>query len=477
MTQKKKRNILNSIYEQRRSAMSRAPFGVLGKYLEGGIAMQQMELLKHTDKINELLARYGVKFGIYKNNVFKEQLFPFDSIPRIIEHEEFSHLEKGLKQRVMALNLFLKDIYSKKQIVKNGVVPEDFIFVSSGYMAECEGVVPAKDIYSHISGIDLVKGKDDNWYILEDNLRVPSGASYPMIARDLCRRSSPNTFQNYRLEDNRNYADLLRRVMDYVNPGGHTVILTPGRYNAAYFEHSYLAEKTGAHLATGSELVVEKDKLYYISSDGTKERVGAVYRRISDEYLDPMTFNPESLIGIPHIYEVFRKGNVALINAPGNGVADDKGIYYFVPKMIRYYLDEEPILCNAPTYLPFYEEDMKYVLAHFDDLVLKDVAEAGGYGVVFGNSLTKQQKQDFIALLKREPRRFIAQEVIDFQDLDIVDHGEVVPRKADLRAFVLMAEEPMVWKSGLTRFSRNTDSFIVNSSQGGGFKDTWVLYQ
>ena len=439
--------------------------------------MEQLELLKHTDKINELLARYGVKFGIYKNNIFKEQLFPFDSIPRIIGHEEFGHLEKGLGQRVMALNLFLKDIYSKKQIVKDGIVPEDFIFASSGYMAECEGVVPPKGIYSHISGIDLVKGKDNNWYILEDNLRVPSGASYPMIARDLCRRSSPDTFHNYRLEDNRNYAELLRRAMDYVNPGGHTVILTPGRYNAAYFEHSYLAEKTGAHLVTGSELMAENDILYYISSDGTREKVGVVYRRISDEYLDPMNFNPESLIGIPHIYEVFRKGNVALMNAPGNGVADDKGIYYFVPKMIRYYLEEEPVLSNAPTYLPFYEEDMKYVLAHFDDLVLKDVAEAGGYGVVFGNSMTEQQKQDFIALLKREPRRFIAQEVIDFQDLDIVDNGEIVPRKADLRAFVVTAEEPLVWKSGLTRFSRNTDSFIVNSSQGGGFKDTWVLYQ
>lgn len=439
--------------------------------------MEQLELLKHTDQINELLARYGVKFGIYKNHVFKEQLFPFDSIPRIIGHEEFSRLEKGLKQRVMALNLFLKDIYGKKQIVRDGVVPEDFIFASGGYMAECEGVVPPKGIYSHISGIDLVKGKDENWYILEDNLRVPSGASYPMIARELCRRSSPDTFQNYRPEDNRNYAELLRNAMDYVNPGGHTVILTPGRYNAAYFEHSYLAEKTGAHLVTGSELMVEKDYLYYISADGAKEKVGAVYRRISDEYLDPMNFNPESLIGIPHIYEVFRKGNVALLNAPGNGVADDKGIYYFVPKMISYYLNEEPILSNAPTYLPFYEEDMKYVLEHFDSLVLKDVAEAGGYGVVFGNAMTKQQKEDFIALLKREPRRFIAQEVIDFQDLDILDQGKVVPRKADLRAFVLMAEEPVVWKSGLTRFSRNTDSFIVNSSQGGGFKDTWVLYQ
>ena len=439
--------------------------------------MKHLDLLEHTDTVNELLARYGVKFGIYKDNTFKEQLFPFDAIPRIIEAKEYAFLEKGLKQRVLALNLFLKDIYSKKQIVKDGVIPEDFIFASSGYMAECEGAIPPKDIDSHISGIDLVKGKDDVWYILEDNLRVPSGASYPMIARELCRRSSPDTFTDLKIEDNRNYAKLLRRTFDYVNTGGHTVILTPGRYNAAYFEHSYLAEQTGAHLVNGSELTVRDDKLYFITADGELEQVGAVYRRISDEYLDPMNFNPESLIGIPHIYDVFKKGNVALLNAPGNGVADDKGIYYFVPKMIKYYLDEEPVLSNAPTYLPFYDDDMKYVLEHFDNLVLKDVAEAGGYGVVFGNKMTKQQKEDFIALLKEEPRRFIAQEVIDFQDLDILENGEAVPRKADLRAFVLMADEPLVWKSGLTRFSRNPDSFIVNSSQGGGFKDTWVLSQ
>lgn len=433
------------------------------------------ELLEHKDHVNELLARYGVKFGIYKNQQFKEQLFPFDSIPRIIASSEFEQLEKGLKQRVKALNLFLKDIYSEKKIVEDGVIPEDFIFASSGYMAECEGVSPVKDIYSHISGIDLVKGKNGEWYILEDNLRVPSGASYPMIARDICRRCSPKTFHDVHLEDNRNYADLLKKTMDYVNTGGHNIILTPGRFNAAYFEHSYLAEKTGAHLATGDELIVEGDTLYYIAANHKKEKVGAVYRRISDEYLDPMNFNPESLIGIPHLYDVYKKGNVALLNAPGNGVADDKGIYYFVPKMISYYLQEEPILQNAPTYLPFYQEDMDYVLEHFDTLVLKDVAEAGGYGVRFGSSMNKEEKEDFIALLKKEPRRFIAQEVIDFQDLDIVDGQEIVPRKADLRAFVLMQDEPIVWRSGLTRFSRNADSFIVNSSQGGGFKDTWVL--
>lgn len=437
--------------------------------------MEEMNLCRQADTVNELLARYGVKFGIYKNGIFREQLFPFDAIPRVIEAEEFESLERGLKQRVMALNCFIRDIYGEKKIVRDKVVPEEFVYASSGYLAQCEGVLPPKGIYTHIAGIDLVQGKDGQWYILEDNLRVPSGASYPMIARELCRRSSPRTFQQHHIADNRNYAELLRKTMDHVNTGGHTVILTPGRYNAAYFEHSYLAEKTGAHLVTGSELLVENDHLYFIDYSGRKERVGAVYRRISDEYLDPMNFREDSVIGIPHIYDIYRKGNVALMNAPGNGVADDKGIYYFVPKMVKYYLGEEPILQNAPTYLPFYADDMQYTLEHFDDLVLKDVAEAGGYGVVFGSKMTAQQKADFIALLKKEPRRFIAQEVIDFLDLDIMDGGDRVPRKADLRAFVLMGEEPMVWKSGLTRFSRNPDSFIVNSSQGGGFKDTWVL--
>ena len=437
--------------------------------------MKNIDLLKRTDTVNELLARYGVKFGIYKNHTFKEQLFPFDAIPRIIQKDEFAYLERGLKQRVKALNLFLADIYNEKQILKDRIIPEEFIYASSGYLIQCENIHPPKDVFSHISGIDLVLGKDGNWYILEDNLRVPSGASYPMIARELCRRSSPQTFHDYPIEDNRNYAQILKHALDYVNTGGLSVVLTPGRYNAAYFEHSYLAECMKVPLVSNTDLVVENDHLYFVDYSGKKEQVGAVYRRISDEYLDPMNFNKESVIGIPHIFDIFRKGNVALLNAPGNGIADDKGIYYFVPRMIRYYLGEEPILSNAPTYLPFYEDDRNYVLENFDKLVLKDVAEAGGYGVVFGNTMTKKQKEDFIALLKREPRRFIAQEVIDFCDIDILEGNELVPRKADLRAFVVSAEEPVVWKSGLTRFSRNPDSFIVNSSQGGGFKDTWVL--
>ena len=433
-------------------------------------------LIAHSETINKLLARYGVKFGIYKNGEFREQLFPFDPIPRVIGHEEFAFLEKGLRQRVDALNCFLRDIYGKKQILKDGVIPEEFVFSAKGYLPPCDGVVPPKGIYSHISGIDLVQSKNDSWYILEDNLRVPSGASYPMIAREFQRKSAPAAFLHNSVIDNRNYAQMLKSVMDNVNTGGINVILSPGRYNAAFFEHSYLAERTGAVLTTGSDLVCENDNLYYVDYEGRKRRVGAVYRRISDEYLDPMTFYEDSVIGIPHVFEAYRKGNVALLNAPGNGVADDKGIYYFVPRMIRYYLGEEAILQNAPTYLPYYEQDMKYTLDNFDNLVIKDVAEAGGYGVVFGNSLTKEQKADFITLLKNEPRRFIAQEVIDFYDLDILDeNGGRVPRKADLRAFVLTGSETQVWPSGLTRFSRNPNSFIVNSSQGGGFKDTWVL--
>ena len=433
-------------------------------------------LIAHSETINKLLARYGVKFGIYKNGEFREQLFPFDPIPRVIGHEEFTFLEKGLRQRVDALNCFLRDIYGKKQILKDGVIPEEFVFSAKGYLPPCDGVVPPKGIYSHISGIDLVQSKNDSWYILEDNLRVPSGASYPMIAREFQRKSAPAAFLHNSVIDNRNYAQMLKSVMDNVNTGGINVILSPGRYNAAFFEHSYLAERTGAVLTTGSDLVCENDNLYYVDYEGRKRRVGAVYRRISDEYLDPMTFYEESVIGIPHVFEAYKKGNVALLNAPGNGVADDKGIYYFVPKMIRYYLGEDAILQNAPTYLPYYEQDMKYTLDNFDKLVIKDVAEAGGYGVVFGSSLTKEQKADFITLLKNEPRRFIAQEVIDFYDLDILDEaGGRVPRKADLRAFVLTGSETQVWPSGLTRFSRNPNSFIVNSSQGGGFKDTWVL--
>ena len=278
------------------------------------------------------------------------------------------------------------------------------------------------------------------------------------------------------MADNRNYSDLLREMMEYMNDDrGLTVILTPGRYNSAFFEHSYLAEKTGATLAFPGDLIVEKDIVYYTGLWKEKQRVGCIYRRVSDEYMDPLVFEPSSLLGVPNLTQAYKKGNVAVVNALGNGVADDKGIYYFVPKMIKYYLNEEPILNNAPTYLPYFEEDYRYILDHLSSLVIKDVSEAGGYGVIFGRDLTPEKLAELKQLIIDQPRRWIAQEVIDFKDLEILEGNERVERKADLRAFFISGKETKVWKSGLTRFSRNPNSFVVNSSQGGGFKDTWVM--
>lgn len=440
------------------------------------MAVNIKELTDSRDTVNKMLERFGVRFGVYKHGVFNEQLFPFDSVPRIISKKDWDYLERGLKQRVEALNMFLWDIYHDKRIVKDGVVPEEFVYSSKGYMPVCEGISPKGRVYSHISGIDLVEGKNGQWYVLEDNLRIPSGASYPMMARRITRKVSPNTFATNDVADNRDYADLLREMMDDMNDHrGIAVILTPGRYNSAFFEHSYFAEKTGATLAYPGDLFVEDDKVYYGGMYKEKIRVGCIYRRISDEYMDPMTFEPSSLLGVPNIMQAYRAGNVALINAIGNGVADDKGIYYFVPKMVKYYLGEDSVLQNAPTYLPYFKQDYDYVMENLDKLVIKDVSEAGGYGVVFGSELPKEKLEELRQLIVKFPRRWIAQEVVDFKDLKILEGEELVWRKADLRAFVVTGKETKVWKSGLTRFSRNPDSFVVNSSQGGGFKDTWVM--
>jgi len=433
-------------------------------------------LVEQQDAVNKWMERFGVRFGLYQNGVFNEQLFPFDPIPRVINHAEWAVMEKGLIQRVNALNIFLQDIYHKKQIIKNGIIPQEFVYSSKGYLPQCENIMPKNKVYSHISGIDLVQAKDDSWYILEDNLRIPSGASYPMIARTITRKVSPGTFKENLIADNRSYPAMLRKTMDYVNDEeGLSVILTPGRYNSAFFEHSYLAEKCGMVLAFPGDLIVENDYVYYKGLFGKKKRVGVIYRRISDEFLDPLAFDSSSLLGVPNLMRAYAKGHVAVANALGNGVADDKGIYYFVPKMIEYYLGEKPILQNAPTYLPYFEYDKKYILEHLPTLVIKDVAEAGGYGVLFGRDMNAEQLAHIRHLIETEPRRWIAQEVIDFKDLEIVEGNDKLFRKADLRAFVLSEGETKVWKSGLTRFSRNPTSFIVNSSQGGGFKDTWVL--
>jgi len=433
-------------------------------------------LIDQREAVNKWLERFGVRFGIYKGGVFHEQLFPFDPVPRVIHKKEWEFIRNGLIQRVKALNMFLEDVYNEKKIVKENVIPEEFIYSSKGYLPQCEGIIPPKHIYTHISGIDLVQSKDGSWIILEDNLRIPSGASYPIIARTITRKVSPHTFENIHISDNRDYATLLSEMMDNVKIGdGMSVILTPGRYNSAFFEHSYFAEKTGATLAFPGDLIVEDDKVYYKGLFNVRERVGVIYRRVSDEYLDPMVFEKSSLLGVPNIMRAYAKGNIAIVNAIGNGIADDKGLCYFVPKMIEYYLGETPILQNAPTYLPYYEQDKKYVLDNLHTLVIKDVAEAGGYGVMFGRDMNSEQLSNIRQLIIDQPRRWIAQEVIDFIDLEVLEGSTKVWRKADLRAFVLYGSEIKVWSSGLTRFSRQADSFVVNSSQGGGFKDTWVM--
>jgi len=339
-------------------------------------------------KINEFqtyMDKFAVNFNLYKDGSFIEQSLPFDVIPRIISKQEFSKIEKGLIQRVTALNLFLEDLYTDAKIVKEGIIPKEFVDSASGYLKEFVGFSPSKKVRTHINGIDLVKDSaDDEWVILEDNLRVPSGASYPLSIRDTYRKIYPDFFENLNIEPIKNYPKMIADAMNYVNTGGINVVLTPGRFNSAYYEHSYLAQEIGAQLVRAHELVVIDKKVYFKNYNGKKILVGAIYKRLDDEFIDPKFFNPESLIGVPGLVEAYLAGNVALMNAIGNGVSDDKGIYYFVPKMIEYYLGEKPILKNAPTYLPYFKEDMDYVMNNMEKLVIKDVAEAGGYGVLFG---------------------------------------------------------------------------------------------
>ncbi len=436
-------------------------------------ARQNMHKVKEFDLFME---KFAVNFNLYKDGKFVEQFLPFDVIPRIISAAMYRKLEHGLRQRVKALNLFLEDIYSKQRIVQEGVIPEHFVHDAQGYQKSLVGHSPNKNIRTHISGIDLVQdSKSGEWIVLEDNLRVPSGVSYPLSVRHAYRHIFPEFFEKMPIRPIDIYADMLKQSMDYVSCGGINIVLTPGRYNSAYYEHSYLADEIGAVLVTGNELVVEEKILYLRHYDRQKIRVGAVYRRLDDEFLDPRYYNSESLIGIEGIMEAYLAGNVAILNAPGNGIADDKGIYYFVPEMIRFYLQEEPILRNAPTYLPYFEKDMAYILENISTLVIKDVAEAGGYGVVFGNRLTALQQDDLKGVIKQNPRRFIAQELIEFYDEQCYIDEQLLPRKADLRAYVTMTDSAKVWPCGLTRFAMEEGNYLVNSSQGGGFKDTWVL--
>ncbi len=428
------------------------------------------------DEFQKYMDKFAVNFNLYKDGNFIERSLPFDVIPRIIDSKEFDKMDKGLSQRIKALNLFLEDLYTDKKIIKDKVIPEEFIFQAKGYLKELEGFSPNKKIRTHINGIDLVKDTiTDDWVILEDNLRVPSGASYPLSVRDTYRKIYPDFFEKLKIKPIKGYPSILEEAMNYVSCGGINVVLTPGRFNSAYYEHAYLARKIGAQLVRNDEVVVKDKILYFKNYNGQLIKVGAVYRRLDDEFLDPKFFNEESLIGVPGIMEAYLAGNVAIMNAPGNGIADDKGIYYFVPKMIEYYLGEEPILRNAPTYLPYFENDKKYVFENMHKLVIKDVAEAGGYGVMFGHAMSKIQLEDLKTIINANPRRFIAQELIEFYDEECFINDEIVPRKADFRAYVVMAEEPKVWQCGLTRYAMEAGNYLVNSSQGGGFKDTWVM--
>ncbi|MCG3672776.1 circularly permuted type 2 ATP-grasp protein [Aliarcobacter butzleri] len=428
------------------------------------------------DEFQKYMDKFAVNFNLYKDGNFIERSLPFDVIPRIIDSKEFDKIDKGLSQRIKALNLFLEDLYTQKKIIKDKVIPEEFIFQAKGYLKELNGFSPNKKIRTHINGIDLVKDTITNdWVILEDNLRVPSGASYPLSIRDTYRKIYSDFFEELKIKPIKGYPQILENAMDYVSCGGINVVLTPGRFNSAYYEHAYLAKKIGAQLVRNDELIVKNKILYFKNYDGKLIKVGAVYRRLDDEFLDPKFFNPESLIGVSGIMEAYLSGNVAIMNAPGNGVADDKGIYYFVPKMIKYYLGEEPILNNAPTYLPYFEKDKKYIFENIHKLVIKDVAEAGGYGVMFGHTMTNIQINDLKTIIASNPRRFIAQELIEFYDEECYINNEIVPRKADFRAYVVMADEPKVWQCGLTRYAMEAGNYLVNSSQGGGFKDTWVM--
>ncbi len=432
------------------------------------------------ERVQELLSYMNteaINFNLFKNNAFIERKFPFDIVPRIVSKTEFEYLEKGISQRIYALNLFLEDIYGEQKILKDGIIPSEFVFSSKAYLPAFAHTKVAKNIRVHISGIDLVKNSvGDGWVVLEDNLRVPSGVSYPLSLRMLTRKVFPEFFEKIAIQSVFDYPKRLEEAMDFVSTGGINVILTPGRYNSAFYEHSYLAKQSGAILANGEDLFVEKDKVYLKTYNGKKARVGAIYRRLDDEALDPVEFNPDSLIGVPNITQAYRAGNIALMNSIGNGIADDKGIYYFVPQMIKYYMNEEPILQNAPTYLAFFEKDRQHILQNMRTLVIKDVAEAGGYGVVFGSKLSKNERQALKDAIIAEPRRFIAQEVIEFYDIECLDEeSKLSPRKADLRMFSIYGEDIFVWPGGLTRFAMDPTSYIVNSSQGGGFKDTWVL--
>ncbi len=436
------------------------------------------ELRARQQEIESALLRMGITFTVYGDQAGTEKIFPFDVIPRIVQASDWRHIEAGLKQRINALNKFIDDVYHDQLIVKENVLPREILEKAKSFRPQCIGLNPPKGIWCHITGTDLVRHTDGAIYVLEDNLRCPSGVSYVLQNRLVMKRSFPQLFADSGVRPVVNYPSQLFQTLSSVAPHGMSdptvVVLTPGIYNSAYYEHSFLAQQMGVPLVQGEDLVVENDRVYMFTTDGL-EQVDVIYRRIDDDFLDPESFRPDSMLGVPGLLNVYRKGNVALCNAPGTGVADDKVIYAYVPDMIRYYLDQEPILPNVPTYICQREEDRKYVLAHLGELVVKAANEAGGYGMLVGPHSTLEEQREFAQRIEADPRNYIAQPTLSLSRVPTMVGDHFEGRHVDLRPYVLYGDSIWVLPGGLTRVALKKGSLVVNSSQGGGSKDTWVV--
>ena len=423
-----------------------------------------------------LFRRVGITFNVYGDGDGAERLIPFDSIPRIIPAREWQHLDKGIRQRVTALNAFLHDIYHDQRILKAGVIPAAQILTNAQYQPCMQGVDLHRNTYVHITGVDIIRNHDGEYYVLEDNLRTPSGVSYMLENRKMMMRLFPELFHNQPIAPVERYPALLLQTLRESSPVDNpcVVVMTPGRFNSAYFEHSFLAQQMGVELVESADLVVKDGQVLMRTTTGLK-RVDVIYRRIDDDFLDPLAFNPDSLIGVPGLLSVYRAGGVVLANAIGTGVADDKSIYPYVPEMIRFYLGEDPILNNVPTWQCREPAALSHVLANLEELVVKEVHGAGGYGMLIGPCASREELARFRELLKARPDNYIAQPTLSLSTCPTFVDAGIAPRHIDLRPFVLTGQELRLVPGGLTRVALTEGSLVVNSSQGGGTKDTWVM--
>lgn len=440
--------------------------------------LPEYELVARQKAIEAALLRMGITFTVYGDEAGTEKIFPFDIIPRIVQASDWRHIEAGLKQRIRALNLFLNDVYHDQNVVNDGILPREILEKAKSFRPQCVGLNPPNGVWCHVTGTDLVRHSDGAFYVLEDNLRCPSGVSYLLQSRLLMKRGFPQIFADSKVRPVVNYPGRLLLTLISMapneNPDPTVVVLTPGIYNSAYYEHSFLAQQMGVELVQGEDLVVENDRVFMFTTDGLQQ-VDVIYRRIDDDFMDPECFRKDSMLGVPGLMNAYRKGNVALCNAPGTGVADDKVIYAYVPEMIRYYLNEEPIIPNVPTYICDREDDRKYVLEHLDELVVKAANEAGGYGMLVGPHSTKEQQQQFAERIKADPRNYIAQPTLSLSRVPTLVGDHFEGRHVDLRPYILCGKSIWVLPGGLTRVAFRKGSLVVNSSQGGGSKDTWVI--